>query len=75
MKLHTSCWRILELTLLRSGSGGIGLCRSRLGDACALRRLPKERYLHWLCMRSGVLQACLSYPRALAQHAHSVKSP
>ena len=75
MKLRTTCWRSLELTLLRSGSGEIGLGRSRLGDAFALRRLPKERCLHWLFVKSGVLQAYLSYPKALAQHTHSVKSP
>jgi hypothetical protein len=75
MKLRTTCWRILELTLLRSGSGGIGLGSPRLEGAYALWHLPKERCLYWLCMNVGVLQAYLSYPRALAQHAHSVKSP
>jgi hypothetical protein len=72
MKLHTTYWRILELTLLRSGSGGIGLGKSRLGCACELQRLPNERSLYWICMHSGVIQVRPSYPRALAQHAHSV---
>ena len=75
MKLRAACWRSLELTLLRIRSGGIGLGRSRLGGACALRRLANERYLYWLFVKSGVLRAYLSHPQALAQHAHSVKSP
>jgi hypothetical protein len=75
MKLRTTCWRILELTLLRSRSGGIGLGRSRLRDVCELQRLPNERFLYGICMRSGVIQVRPSYHQALAQHAHSVKSP
>ena len=75
MKLRTTCRRSLELTLLGSGSGGIGLGRSCLGGACALRRLPKERCLYWLFVKSHVLRACLSYPLALAEQAHSIKSP
>jgi hypothetical protein len=75
MKLRAACRRSLELTLLRIRSGGIDFGRSRLGGACALRRLANERCLYWLFVKSGVLRAYLPHPQALAQPAYCVKSP